>query len=113
MGTQLSSILTTKEITLDDLKGKKLVIDSFNVLYQFLTTIRQRDGSLLMDSKGNITSHLSGLFFRTTKLMNLTKLAFVFDGKPPDLKKEEQKTKFKNISFQSRDRRRGDASSNQ
>ena len=65
MGTNLSSILTTKEVSFDVFTNKKLVVDSYNVLYQFLSTIRQQDGSLLKDSKGQVTSHLSGLFFRT------------------------------------------------
>ncbi|AJF61441.1 flap endonuclease-1 [archaeon GW2011_AR15] len=90
MGTNLSTIIVSKEITLSDLSGKPLAVDAYNLLYQFITTIRQPDGTPLMDSKGNITSHLSGLFFRVTKLMNSNiKLAFVFDGKPPELKKEE------------------------
>jgi flap endonuclease-1 len=91
MGTKLSSIIPSKEISIEDLKGKKLVVDAFNMLYQFLTTIRQRDGSLLTNSKGKVTSHLSGLFFRISKLMKQDiKLAFVFDGKPPELKKQER-----------------------
>ena len=69
MGTKLKDLLIMKEVSLEELKGKKLVVDSFNILYQFLSTIRQRDGSLLMDSKGNVTSHLTGLFSRTTRLM--------------------------------------------
>jgi flap endonuclease-1 len=45
----------------------------------------------LKDSEGNITSHLTGLFSRTTKLMHYgIKLAFVFDGKPPELKEKER-----------------------
>ena len=61
------------------------------MLYQFISTIRQRDGSLLTDSHGNVTSHLTGLFARTTNLMQKNiKLAFVFDGKTPDLKKKER-----------------------
>jgi flap endonuclease-1 len=91
MGTQISSIITSREIKVEDLKGKRVVVDSFNLLYQFLTTIRQQDGSLLVDSKGHVTSHLSGLFFRTTKLMKEgIKLAFVFDGIAPELKKKER-----------------------
>jgi flap endonuclease-1 len=91
MGTKLSPIITAKEITIADLSGKKLAVDSFNMLYQFLTTIRQQDGSPLTNSKGKITSHISGLFFRTTKLMRENiKLAFVFDGVSPELKKEER-----------------------
>ena len=91
MGIQLKDILICKEINLDALQNKILVFDTYNLLYQFLTTIRGRDGSLLTDSKGQTTSHLVGLFSRTTKLMehNL-RLAFVFDGKVPDLKKKER-----------------------
>jgi flap endonuclease-1 len=45
-----------------------------------------------MDSQGRITSHLTGLFSRTTKLMSYNiKLCFVFDGKPPELKASESK----------------------
>ena len=91
MGTQLSSILTSKKISIDYLSNKKLVVDAYNMLYQFLTTIRQRDGTPLMDLQGTVTSHLSGLFFRLTKLIESDiKLAFVFDGEPPELKKAER-----------------------
>jgi len=91
MGTQIKCLLKINEISLNDLNNKTLVIDSYNLLYQFLTTIRSRDGSLLMDSKGNVTSHLVGLFSRTTRLMqNNIKLIFVFDGKPPKLKEIER-----------------------
>ena len=100
MGTQIKCLLKSNEISLNDLNNKTLVIDSYNLLYQFLTTIRSRDGSLLMDSKGNITSHLIGLFSRTTKLMqNNIKLIFVFDGKPPKLKEVERQRR-KNIKIE-------------
>ena len=96
MGVQISDLIVKKEIEISDLKNKVLVIDSFNLLYQFLTTIRSRDGSLLMDSKNNVTSHLVGLFSRTTKLMQQgLKLAFVFDGKPPELKLKERERRKK------------------
>lgn len=90
MGVNLKDLVVKKTIDLDDLSGKVLVVDTFNMLYQFLTTIRQRDGGVLTDSKGNVTSHLIGLFSRTTKLMQKgIKLVFVFDGEPPELKKAE------------------------
>ena len=90
MGTNLSTIITSKETMLSELSSKPLAVDTYNLLYQFITTIRQPDGTPLQDSKGNITIHLSGLFFRITNLMNNNiKLAFVFDGVPPDMKKEE------------------------
>jgi flap endonuclease-1 len=80
MGTSIREIVLKKEIGFDELKGKILVVDSYNILYQFLSSIRQMDGSPLKDSKGNVTSHLSGLFSRTTRLMSYgVKLAFAFD----------------------------------
>ncbi len=91
MGTQIKDILSIKEISFDDLKGKTLAIDSCNLLYQFLTTIRSRDGSLLTDSKSRPTSHLVGLFSRITNLMEKgIKMIFVFDGKAPKLKEAER-----------------------
>jgi flap endonuclease-1 len=91
MGVAITDLLIKKEIEISNLKDKILVVDSYNLLYQFISTIRSRDGSLLMDSKNNVTSHLIGLFSRTTKLMQQgLKLAFVFDGKPPELKLKER-----------------------
>lgn len=89
MGVAFKDLIVSKEIDLDFLKNKIIILDAYNVLYQFLTTIRERDGSLLTDSKGNITSHLVGLFARTTSLMQKgIKPVFVFDGKPPELKQK-------------------------
>ena len=91
MGVAFKDIIKSKEINLDSLKNKIIILDTYNILYQFLTTIRGIDGALLTDSKGNVTSHLVGLFSRTTNLMQRgLKLVFVFDWKPPDLKKQEQ-----------------------
>ncbi len=91
MGTAIIDLLKTKEISFEELKNKRLAVDAFNMLYQFLSTIRQRDGSLLTDSNGNVTSHLVGLFARTVNLMEKgLKLAFVFDGVVPKLKEEER-----------------------
>jgi flap endonuclease-1 len=91
MGLQIGELVPRKEITLDHLQGKVIAVDSFNVIYQFLSNIRQPDGTPLMDNKGNVTSHLSGLFYRTINLMQRgIKPVFVFDGKSPDLKKKEK-----------------------
>ena len=91
MGVLLTPIIVKQTLALEDLRGKRLAIDGNGELYQFLALIRLRDGSPLRDSKGRITSHLSGLFYRTTRLMTDYKpeLIFVFDGKPPALKFEE------------------------
>lgn len=91
MGVKLTELFEVEELKLDDLKNKTLAVDASLFLYQFLTTIRSRDGSLLTDSKGNVTSHLMGLFTRTTSLMSRgIKLVYVFDGKPPKLKLAER-----------------------
>ncbi|RLF91003.1 flap endonuclease-1 [Thermococci archaeon] len=90
MGVPIGELIPKKEIELESLYGRKVAIDALNAIYQFLSTIRQRDGTPLMDSKGRITSHLSGLFYRTINLMEAgIKPAYVFDGKPPEFKKKE------------------------
>ncbi|MBN4049115.1 flap endonuclease-1 [archaeon AH-315-M20] len=91
MGVAFKDLIVSEEISLDCLKNKIIILDAYNILYQFLTTIRGRDGSLLMDSKGNVTSHLAGLFSRTANLIQKgIKIGFVFDGKAPDLKQKER-----------------------
>jgi flap endonuclease-1 len=87
MGLQISEIITKKELDFKNLKGKTLAVDAFNAIYQFLTTIRQPDGTPLKDSKDNVTSHISGLFYRNMNLiLQGIKLIYVFDGEPPALK---------------------------
>lgn len=87
MGVQISGLFEPAKITFEQLDGKKIAIDALNSLYQFLSSIRQPDGTPLMDSKGRVTSHLTGLFYRTTNLIEFgIRPIFVFDGKPPKLK---------------------------
>lgn len=67
--------------------NKKLAIDAYNTLYQFISIIRQKNGTSLINSKGNITSHLSGVFYRTSNMLKKNiKPVYVFDGEPPQLK---------------------------
>ncbi len=89
MGFNLSPIAVKRELSLNELRGRSLAVDANNTLYQFLALIRMRDGRPFTDSKGNITSHLVGLLLRTTRLMADYDIrpVFVFDGKPPALKK--------------------------
>ncbi|MEM5860949.1 MAG: flap endonuclease-1 [Candidatus Aenigmatarchaeota archaeon] len=88
MGVQLRDILEAKEVDLETLKGRIIAIDAFNWLYQFLSSIRQIDGTPLMDIKGRVTSHLSGLFYRTANLLEAgIKPVYVFDGEKPKFKK--------------------------
>ena len=94
MGVKISEIIPRKKINFEDLTNKRVVIDASNMLYQFLSSIRQQDGTPLMDSKGRVTSHLMGTLTRLTNLMNKgVKLCVVFDGKMPLLKVKEQENR--------------------
>ncbi len=92
MGVKLGDIIppeAVEEVNLQFFNGKSVAIDGFNALYQFLSIIRGPDGRPLMDSKGRVTSHLSGLFFRTINLLEENvRVVYVFDGQPPEQKKE-------------------------
>lgn len=70
MGLSIKEIVPRKEIKISDLKGKVLCIDAFNTLYQFLSSVRQLDGTPLMDNKQRITSHLSGILYRNVALLS-------------------------------------------
>ncbi|MBE6518602.1 MAG: flap endonuclease-1 [Thermoplasmata archaeon] len=87
MGVNLSPIVTAKEIELEELRGKTVAVDAFNTIFQFLSIIRQPDGKPLMDSQGRVTSHLTGILYRTANLIEAgIEPSFVFDGKPNELK---------------------------
>jgi flap endonuclease-1 len=90
MGVKISKILPSpKIIEMEDLKRKRVGIDAFNALYQFLASIQQ-NGEPLKDFQGNVTSHLSGIFYRNMKLLEEgIRPIYVFDGKPNALKQNE------------------------
>lgn len=89
MGVNIAELVEPKGTSLEALSGKIVAIDAYNTLYQFLSIIRQPDGRPLQDSTGRVTSHLSGLIYRTTNLMEKgIRPVFVFDGKPSELKAE-------------------------
>jgi len=88
----LKDLVPKVNVDLKDLGGKSIAIDAYNALYQFLAIIRQPDGTPLKDHTGRVTSHLSGLFYRTCNLLELgIKPICVFDGVPPTLKEVEIK----------------------
>lgn len=87
MGVNLSGLVEPKNVELSDLNGKTVAIDAYNTIYQFLSIIRQPDGYPLTDSRGRVTSHLSGLIYRTANLIDAgIEPSFIFDGKPHRLK---------------------------
>jgi flap endonuclease-1 len=90
MGLDLKPILTHTNIKLGDLSNKIIAVDAFNTIHQFLATIRGSTGELLANSHGEITSHLSGLFYRNINLLaEGIKLVYVFDGVSSPLKTNE------------------------
>jgi len=93
LGVNLKDLIpenAKQDIEIKSLKGYSIALDGYNMLYQFLAAIRQPDGTPLIDSQGNITSHISGLFYRTINLIEEgIKPIYVFDGKPPEMKKRE------------------------
>ena len=92
MGVNLRDLVPKMAIKLEDLGGKSIAIDAYNALYQFLAIIRQPDGTPLRDGSGRVTSHLSGLLYRTSNLVEMgIKPIYVFDGVPPELKELEIK----------------------
>lgn len=94
MGVNLKDLVIRSNIEFKDLTGKRIAFDAYNVLYQFLSAIRQRDGTPLKDSHGRITSHLTGLFYRTINLLEYRiSPIFVFDGKSLELKRETQEAR--------------------
>jgi flap endonuclease-1 len=100
MGVDLGDIVVAHETPLEEVGGR-VGIDAYNALYGFLANIRGRDGTPLKDSKGRVTSHLSGLLYRTANLYEAgIKPCYVFDGEPPELKRK---------TLEERDERRSEA----
>jgi flap endonuclease-1 len=90
LGVNFRDLVPKTVVKLEDLGGKIIAIDAYNAIYQFLGIIRQPDGTPLKDSSGKVTSHLSGLLYRTSNLVEMgIKPIYVFDGVPPVLKHEE------------------------
>ncbi|HEU4604648.1 MAG TPA: flap endonuclease-1 [Nitrososphaera sp.] len=90
MGLDLKPLVTAAPLKLQELAGKAVAIDAYNTIYQFLSIIRGPTGEPLANGRGEITSHLSGLFYRNTNLqMENIRPVYVFDGKANELKKAE------------------------
>ncbi len=95
MGIAIGSLIDNnlkEKIEIKALKNKRLGVDAFNTIYQFITTIRSIDGTPLTNQKGEITSHLNGIFYRLSNLLGEgLKPVFVFDGTSHKLKDQTKK----------------------
>ncbi|KAI3830875.1 hypothetical protein MKW92_050983 [Papaver armeniacum] len=79
-----------KEQKFESYFGRKIAIDASMSIYQFLIVVGRTGTEMLTNESGEVTSHLQGLFNRTIRLLEAgLKPVYVFDGKPPDLKKQE------------------------
>ena len=79
---------TVKEVDISEYYGKKIAIDISILIYQFIITIRN-SGTDLVNDKGDITSHILGLFNKTIYFLEKGIIPiYVFDGKPPILKQK-------------------------
>nr|AOZ56076.1 5'-3' exonuclease (including N-terminal domain of PolI) [uncultured korarchaeote] len=88
MGVKLGDLVKGRVVDLEHLAGKKLALDAYNAMYQFLAKVRQADGTPLMTSRGEITSVHSGIFYRTANLLSIGIIpVYVFDGEPPEFKR--------------------------
>nr|GME09469.1 flap endonuclease 1 isoform X1 [Ipomoea batatas]GME19546.1 flap endonuclease 1 isoform X1 [Ipomoea batatas] len=79
-----------KEQKFESYFGRKIAIDASMSIYQFLIVVGRSGTEMLTNEAGETTSHLVGMFSRTIRLLEAgIKPVYVFDGKPPDLKKQE------------------------
>ncbi|XP_011092214.1 flap endonuclease 1 isoform X2 [Sesamum indicum] len=87
--------MAIKEQKLESYFGREIAIDASMSIYQFLVVVGRRGTEMLTNEAGEVTSHLQGMFARTIRLMEAgIKPVYVFDGKPPDLKKQELAKRF-------------------
>jgi len=90
MGVAIWGLIPRRTIDPEDLAGQVIALDAFNTIYYFLAVIRHRiTGEPLKDHAGRITSHLSGLLYRTVSFLEAgIKPVYVFNGHYPHFKKQ-------------------------
>ena len=67
-------------------KFKRIAIDISILIYKIIITVRNT-GADYINQKGEITTHILGLFNKTIELLNYNIIpVYVFDGKPPNIK---------------------------
>lgn len=84
-----------KEQKFESYFGRKIAIDASMSIYQFLIVVGRTGMETLTNEAGEVTSHLQGMFNRTIRLLEAgIKPVYVFDGAPPELKKQELAKRF-------------------
>ena len=82
-----------KQIKLNDLGGKKVVLDASLIIYQYVIAIRGT-GSDLINDEGKMTTHILGILNKTFLFLSNNIIPiFVFDGKAPLLKANTLKSR--------------------
>ena len=85
-----------KSSSIESYNGKKVAIDISILLYQVVISVRNT-GTDLTNNQGEITSHILGLFNKTIILLKRNIIPiYVFDGCPPELKKNVLSNRKKN-----------------
>jgi flap endonuclease-1 len=88
MGVKLGDLVVKHPLSESDLKGKVLTVDTYNMLYQFLSSIRTPEGFPLTAPDGRVVSHIKGLFNRSINMLSsYIRPVFIFDGEPHPLKR--------------------------
>ncbi|GMH25103.1 hypothetical protein Nepgr_026946 [Nepenthes gracilis] len=84
-----------KEYKFESYFNRAIAIDASMSIYQFLIVVGRIGTEMLTNEAGVVTSHLQGMFTRTIRLLEAgIKPIYVFDGTPPDLKKQELAKRF-------------------
>jgi flap endonuclease-1 len=75
-----------KFVDRNSLNKKRIAIDISILIYRIIISVRN-SGADFTNQKGEITSHILGLFNKTIEFLSLGIIpVYVFDGKPPSLK---------------------------
>ena len=75
-----------KFVDRNSLNKKRIAIDISILIYRIIISVRN-SGADFTNQKGEITSHILGLFNKTIEFLTLGIIpVYVFDGKPPSLK---------------------------
>ena len=79
-----------KEQKYDSYFGRKIAVDASMFIYSFLAVVGRQGQDTLTTETGEVTSHLQGMYYRAVRMLETgIKPVFVFEGKPPALKREE------------------------